>query len=121
MSREKLMDQTIALLLRRLDGIRFRRMALGLFWMIAAPACKFDQTGTTNVPPPTVTISSSEQSQIIDWGLSPPDGRHFGLIVRDEAQLAEAREKVTKKYGLKLIPGFRCVFRDPFGNRIDLV
>ena len=27
--------------------------------------------------------------------LSPPDGRHFGLIVRDEAQLAEVREKVT--------------------------
>jgi catechol 2,3-dioxygenase-like lactoylglutathione lyase family enzyme len=53
--------------------------------------------------------------------LSPADGRHFGLIVRDEAQLAEVREKVTKKYGLKLIPGFRCVFRDPFGNRIDVV
>ena len=53
--------------------------------------------------------------------LSPPDGRHFGLIVRDEPQLAEVREKVTKKYGLKLIPGFRCVFRDPCGNRIDVV
>src|SRR6202022_4683496 len=44
--------------------------------------------------------------------LSPPDGRHFGLMVRDE---------VTRKYGLELIPGFRCVFRDPFGNRIDVV
>ena len=31
------------------------------------------------------------------------------------------REKVTKKYGLKLISGFRCAFRDPFGNRIDVV
>ena len=53
--------------------------------------------------------------------LSLPDGRHFGLMVRDEAQLAAVREKITKKYGLKLIPGFRCVFRDPFGNRIDVV
>jgi len=60
------------LLLKRLDGIRFRRVALGLFWIVAAPACKFDQTWTTNVspPPPTVTISSSEQSQIIDWEIA---------------------------------------------------
>jgi RND family efflux transporter MFP subunit len=72
MPRENLMDQTIALLLKRLDGIRFRRVALGLFWIVAAPACKFDQTWTTNVspPPPTVTISSSEQSQIIDWEIA---------------------------------------------------
>jgi multidrug efflux system membrane fusion protein len=72
MPREKLMDQTIALLLKGLDGIRFRRVALGLFWIVAAPACKFDQTWTTNVspPPPTVTISSSEQSQIIDWEIA---------------------------------------------------
>jgi len=47
--------------------------------------------------------------------------RHFGLIVRDEAQLNEVREKLTKKYGLTLIPGFRCDFRDPFGNRIQVV
>jgi catechol 2,3-dioxygenase-like lactoylglutathione lyase family enzyme len=47
--------------------------------------------------------------------------RHFGIMVRDEQQLAEVREKVTKKYGLKLIPGFRCDFRDPFGNRIQVV
>ena len=47
--------------------------------------------------------------------------RHFGIMVRDEAQLAEVREKITKKYGLKLIPGFRCDFRDPFGNRIQVV
>ena len=47
--------------------------------------------------------------------------RHFGLIVRDEAQLNEVREKLTKKYGLKLIPGFRCAFHDPFGNRIQVV
>ena len=51
----------------------------------------------------------------------PERMRHFGLMVRDEQQLAEVREKVTKKYGLTLIPGFRCEFRDPFGNRIQVV
>jgi len=47
--------------------------------------------------------------------------RHFGIIVRDEAQIAEVREKIVKKYGLKLISGFRCDFHDPFGNRIQVV
>ncbi len=47
--------------------------------------------------------------------------RHIGLIIRDEAQIAEVREKITKKYGLKTIPPFRCDFRDPWGNRIQVV
>jgi hypothetical protein len=53
--------------------------------------------------------------------MKPDQMRHFGIMVRDEAQLAEVRDKITKKYGLKLIPGFRCDFRDPFGNRIQVV
>ena len=52
---------------------------------------------------------------------NPPSFRHFGIMVRDEEQIAEVREKVTKKYGLKLIPPFRCEFIDPFGNRIQVV
>ena len=53
--------------------------------------------------------------------LRPDRMKHFSLIVRDEAQLHEVREKVTKKYGLTLEPRFRCDFRDPFGNRIQVV
>ena len=53
--------------------------------------------------------------------LRPDRMRHFGLIVRDEEQLSEVREKLTTKYGIELIPGFRCDFRDPFGNRIQVV
>ena len=53
--------------------------------------------------------------------IKPDRMRHFGIMVRDEAQLAEVREKITKKYGLKLIPGFRCDFRDPFGNHVQVV
>jgi predicted enzyme related to lactoylglutathione lyase len=53
--------------------------------------------------------------------INPSSHRHFGIIVRDEKQLAEVREKITQKYSLKLIPGFRCDFRDPFGNRIQVV
>ncbi|MBV8117447.1 MAG: VOC family protein [Candidatus Eremiobacteraeota bacterium] len=47
--------------------------------------------------------------------------RHFGLIVRDETQLAEVREKLVHTYGLKLFPHFRCDFVDPFGNRVQVV
>jgi len=53
--------------------------------------------------------------------LKPDRMRHFGIMVRDEAQLTEVREKITTKYGLKIIPGFRCDFRDPFGKRIQVV
>ena len=51
-----------------------------------------------------------------------PEGhRHFGIMVRDEEQIAAVREKLTNRYGLELLPGFRCDFRDPWGNRIELL
>jgi catechol 2,3-dioxygenase-like lactoylglutathione lyase family enzyme len=53
--------------------------------------------------------------------LQPDRNRHFGLMVRDEQQIADVRKKVTGKYGLKLEPPFRCDFRDPWGNRIQVV
>jgi catechol-2,3-dioxygenase len=53
--------------------------------------------------------------------LRPDRTKHFGLIVRDEEQINEVREKITKKYGLKGEKGFRCDFRDPWGNRIQVV
>lgn len=51
----------------------------------------------------------------------PDRMRHFGLMVRDEEQLEEVRRKITETWGLELIPGFRCDFHDPFGNRIQVV
>jgi catechol 2,3-dioxygenase-like lactoylglutathione lyase family enzyme len=46
--------------------------------------------------------------------------RHFGIIVKDDDEIAEVREKV-KAWGLELIPPFACDFHDPFGNRIQVV
>jgi len=51
----------------------------------------------------------------------PDDTRHFGMMVRDEAQIEEIRKKLTTKYKIELIPPFRCDFRDPWGNRIQVV
>ena len=53
--------------------------------------------------------------------LQPDRMRHFGIMVRDEQQLAKVRNKITGKYKLKLEPPFRCDFRDPWGNRIQVV
>jgi catechol 2,3-dioxygenase-like lactoylglutathione lyase family enzyme len=53
--------------------------------------------------------------------IEPARMRHFGLMVRDETQLAEVRDKLVDRYGIELIPPFRCDFRDPFGNRIQVV
>src|SRR6185503_12255676 len=39
--------------------------------------------------------------------------RHFGIMVRDDAQIEEIRKQLTTKYKLKLEPPFRCDFRDP--------
>lgn len=52
--------------------------------------------------------------------LRPDRMKHFGIIVRDDAQVQEVREKITKKYGLAVQEGFRCDFRDPWGNRIQV-
>src|SRR3989449_6351191 len=49
--------------------------------------------------------------------LQPDRVKHFCLMVRDEAQIKEVRRKLRRKYGLKLVPGFRCDFRDPWCNR----
>jgi|GEM_PF-412157 catechol 2,3-dioxygenase-like lactoylglutathione lyase family enzyme len=50
----------------------------------------------------------------------PSRTAHFGLIVRDPGQVAEVRKKV-ETWGLTLLPPFRCDFRDPWGNRIQVV
>lgn len=53
--------------------------------------------------------------------LQPDRMKHFGIMVRDENQVNEVREKLVNKYGLTLEPPFRCDFRDPWGNRIQVV
>ena len=52
--------------------------------------------------------------------LRPDRVKHFGIMVRDEEQINEVRDKLTEKYGLSLHPDFRCDFRDPWGNRIQV-
>ena len=52
--------------------------------------------------------------------LQPDRVKHFGLMVRDAEQIKEVRRKLTRKYKLRMEPHFRCDFRDPWGNRIQV-
>ena len=45
------------------------------------------------------------------------DGRHFGLVVDDK----EAVRKVLAEAGIEVLPGRFLDFRDPWGNRIEIV
>ncbi len=45
------------------------------------------------------------------------DGRHFGLVVDDK----DAVRKALAEAGVEILPGPFLDFRDPWGNRIEVV
>jgi lactoylglutathione lyase len=47
----------------------------------------------------------------------PDDARHFGLVVDDKATLRRALEEA----GVEILPGRGLDFRDPWGNRFQVV
>jgi predicted enzyme related to lactoylglutathione lyase len=70
----------------------------------------------------------SETSAFIDLGdqflalqkgrtQPPDDGRHFGLVVDDK----DAVRKALAEAGVEPLPGPFLDFRDPWGNRIEIV
>ena len=48
---------------------------------------------------------------------APDDGRHFGLVVDDK----ETARRALTAAGVKVLPGRFLDFRDPWGNRIEIV
>ena len=48
---------------------------------------------------------------------APDDGRHFGLVVDDK----EAVRRALKEAGVEPLPGRFLDFRDPWGNRFEIV
>ena len=48
---------------------------------------------------------------------APDDGRHFGLVVDDKEAIREALAQA----GIAPLPGRFLDFRDPWGNRIEIV
>jgi len=64
-------------------------------------------------------IDMGDQFLAVAEGRSQPpdDGRHFGLVVDDKAAVRAAMEAV----GVEALPGPFLDFRDPWGNRIEIV
>jgi lactoylglutathione lyase len=53
-----------------------------------------------------------------DGRSQPPDaGRHFGLVVDDK----DAARRALEREGVEIIPGRGLDFRDPWGNRVQVV
>ena len=48
---------------------------------------------------------------------SPDDGRHFGLVVDDK----EAARRALQAAGVAILDGPFLDFRDPWGNRVEIV
>ena len=48
---------------------------------------------------------------------APDDGRHFGLVVDDK----DAVRQALTEAGVEMLPGPFLDFRDPWGNRIEVV
>ena len=64
-------------------------------------------------------IDLGDQFLALQKGRRQPadDGRHFGLVVDDK----DAVRKALADAGIKPLPGPFLDFRDPWGNRIEIV
>jgi predicted enzyme related to lactoylglutathione lyase len=64
-------------------------------------------------------IDLGDQFLALQKGRRQPadDGRHFGLVVDDK----EAVRKALADAGVEVLPGRFLDFRDPWGNRIEIV
>ena len=64
-------------------------------------------------------IDLGDQFIALQKGRKQPadDGRHFGLVVDDK----EAARRALKAAGVATLPGPFLDFRDPWGNRIEIV
>jgi predicted enzyme related to lactoylglutathione lyase len=64
-------------------------------------------------------IDLGDQFLALQEGRKQPadDGRHFGLVVDDK----EAARAALGEAGVEILPGRFLDFRDPWGNRIEIV
>jgi catechol 2,3-dioxygenase-like lactoylglutathione lyase family enzyme len=69
--------------------------------------------------PGLVFLDLGDQFVALNEGRRQPadDARHFGLVLDDKPALREA----LSAQGIAVLPGPRLDFRDPWGNRIQIV
>jgi hypothetical protein len=64
-------------------------------------------------------IDLGDQFLALQKGRKQPsdDGRHFGLVVDDK----DAVRRALAQQGVEVLPGPFLDFRDPWGNRVEIV
>lgn len=80
---------------------------------------RFFELHLRGVAPGMAFIDMGDQFLALSEGREqgPDHGRHFGLVVEDKAKVREALEAG----GVDIEPGSRLDFRDPWGNRVEIV
>src|SRR5215204_907106 len=80
---------------------------------------RFFELHLRGVAPGMAFIDLGDQFLALSEGREqgPDDGRHFGLVVDDKAAVRAALEAAD----VAVEPGSRLDFRDPWGNRVEIV
>ena len=80
---------------------------------------RFFELRLRGVAPGMAFIDLGDQFLALSEGReqSPDQGRHFGLVVEDKTAVREALEAAD----VEIEPGSRLDFRDPWGNRVEIV
>ena len=78
---------------------------------------EFTLRGSAARPRPSSTSATSSWRCRKAARQAADDGRHFGLVVDDK----EAVRRALKAAGVEPLPGPFLDFRDPWGNRVEIV
>ena len=105
--------------LARLVGINHVALEVGDIEEALAFYGRFFDIRLRGVAPGMAFIDMGDQFLALSEGREqgPDHGRHFGLVVDDKEGVRAALEDA----GVDIVPGRRLDFRDPWGNRVEIV
>ena len=103
----------------RLVGINHVALEVGSIEEALAFYGRFFDIHLRGVAPGMAFVDMGDQFLALSEGREqgPDHGRHFGLVVDDK----EAVRTSLEAAGVDIEPGRRLDFRDPWGNRVEIV
>jgi catechol-2,3-dioxygenase len=105
--------------LPRLVGINHVALEVGSIEDALAFYGRFFDLHLRGVAPGMAFVDMGDQFLALSEGREQgaDDGRHFGLVVDDK----DAVRALLEAAGIEIEPGRRLDFRDPWGNRVEIV
>jgi predicted enzyme related to lactoylglutathione lyase len=105
--------------LPRLVGINHVALEVGNIEDALAFYGRFFDLHLRGVAPGMAFVDMGDQFLAFSQGREQPAdaGRHFGLVVDDK----ESVRAMLEEAGVEIEPGRRLDFRDPWGNRVEIV